>query len=349
MSEVVPFGEVVGDVAEGLVEDEAARRAALSPEEAEDLRALIDVALDLAESSLAPSTRSLYERRWAAVRDWCARKRLAAGPMTEATLVAYVADLARRDPKPALSTVEGYLAAIKWGLARDGHPYPKGVHLERVVQGYARKVGRAPKRQATALRKSHLPMLRAAMDFSRPRDVRDWAMILLDFYGGFRRSELVGIEAKDVSVNGQDGIVVWIPKSKADQEGRGRRVPIPYQKDRDVCPVRAFHAWTRTSEIREGRIFREVRPSGRLEGEGITDQVVADVIRDRALAAGLPGKWSGHSGRRGFVTESAARGKRRTAIARHGGWKPGSTQVEKYAEEGEQFNSDNPARWDDEE
>lgn len=337
MTDVVPVGEVAGDVAEALAERERA------------LLALRDTVLELDESSIAASTRHLYEKRWAAVQAWCESFHVPSGPMSEATLVGYVAHLAQQKPLPAVSTIEGYLAAIKWGLGRDGFDYPKGVRLERVLKGYARKRGRAPERQATALREKHHPLIREAMDFSKPRDVRDWALILLDHYGGFRRSELAGVKVEDVEVDGDQGIVITIWRSKADQEGRSRRVPIPFKKDRDLCPVRAYHAWLRRSGIRTGAIFREVRPNGAVVGEGITDQVVADVIRDRALAAGLPGKWSGHSARRGFVTEATAKNKRATAIARHGGWKPGSAQVPRYAEEVEQWNEENPARWEDEE
>lgn len=58
-----------------------------------------------------------------------------------------------------------------------------------------------------------------------------------------------------------------------------------------------------------------------------------------ALRAGLDAAsaLSGHSLRRGFATETHRQGKNLLRIARHGGWKDGSTTLAGYIEDADQW------------
>ena len=56
------------------------------------------------------------------------------------------------------------------------------------------------------------------MEGTGAKDARDRALLLNGFAGGFRRSELVGIDRGDIETVRQ-GIVVHIRRSKTDQEG----------------------------------------------------------------------------------------------------------------------------------
>jgi integrase len=49
---------------------------------------------------------------------------------------------------------------------------------------------------------------------------RDHALLLLGFAGAFRRSELVGLDVKEVQ---RDGMVLIIGRSKTDQAGGGKK------------------------------------------------------------------------------------------------------------------------------
>ena len=53
------------------------------------------------------------------------------------------------------------------------------------------------------------------------KGIRDKALLLLGFAGGFRRSEFIGLNVEDLSI-GDEGLIVRITKSKTDQTGRGR-------------------------------------------------------------------------------------------------------------------------------
>ena len=52
------------------------------------------------------------------------------------------------------------------------------------------------------------------------RKIRDRAIILIGFSGGFRRSELVNIEYEDVEFV-EEGVKIFVKRSKTDQSGEG--------------------------------------------------------------------------------------------------------------------------------
>ena len=87
--------------------------------------------------------------------------------------------------------------------------------------------------------------------------LRDRALLLVGFAGGFRRSELVALDVEDLEFSGA-GLVVVMRKSKTDQEGRSRRIGVPYGSSDKTCPVRSLQAWLETARISEGAVFRSL-------------------------------------------------------------------------------------------
>ncbi len=73
------------------------------------------------------------------------------------------------------------------------------------------------------------------------RGRRDRALLLLGFAGVFRRSELVALDAGDVTAT-DDGLIVRLRHFKTDQEGSGRTVGNPYESKPETCPIRAVRA-----------------------------------------------------------------------------------------------------------
>lgn len=56
--------------------------------------------------------------------------------------------------------------------------------------------------------------------------IRDRALLLVGYAGGFRRSELARLAMEDASFT-EDGLILNILTSKTDQEGQGRKIGIP--------------------------------------------------------------------------------------------------------------------------
>jgi integrase len=134
--------------------------------------------------------------------------------------------------------------------------------------------------------------------------IRDRALLLLGFAGGFRRSELVNLDNDDVE-HVRQGLVVTIRRSKTDQEGVGRKIGIPHGRTRH-CPVAALDSWLATSGTEWRPIFRSVDRRGHIHAERLSGEAVSLIVKERVAVAGIdPSGFSGHSLRAGFATSAA--------------------------------------------
>ena len=128
------------------------------------------------------------------------------------------------------------------------------------------------------------------------KKLRDKAILLVGFSGGFRRSELVEIEYDDVEFV-SEGVKIFIKRSKTDQSGEGMIKAIPYFENKNFCPVVNLKKWIDYSVIKSGKIFN------------ISDKSVSLIIKKYASLSGLdPNKYGGHSLRSGFATSTAESG-----------------------------------------
>ena len=126
--------------------------------------------------------------------------------------------------------------------------------------------------------------------------IRDKAIILVGFSGGFRRSELVNIDYDDIEFV-SEGVKIFIKRSKTDQSGEGMIKAIPYFENKSFCPVLALKHWIEYSEIKSGKLF------------DISDKSISLIIKKYASLAGLdPKKYGGHSLRSVFATSAAESG-----------------------------------------
>ncbi|MCY4045189.1 MAG: hypothetical protein OXE99_08915 [Cellvibrionales bacterium] len=94
------------------------------------------------------------------------------------------------------------------------------------------------------------------------KKVRNKALLLIGFFGAFRRSELVSITYDNLRFE-PEGVIITLPKLKTDQAGEGIKRAIPYnQFVQDSCPVLALKGWLEANHINSGTIFRGVNPWG---------------------------------------------------------------------------------------
>ncbi len=321
----------------------------------------VESARRFAEHARSENTRRAYASDWNDFRDWCSSRDLSALPATNETVALYVASRAEvgpddenGQPTPGLKpkTLERRLAAINGVHRLSEFAAPasrRDEPLHSVWTGMMRLVGGSVDKVAPALPAD----LRAMIDFL-PRDdgggftlrsKRDRALLLLGFAGALRRSELVGVEASHVQFSA-DGIRLFIPRSKADQEGRGAVLGIRYGNEATTCPVRALQAWMQairqvTGEGVVGPLFRKIDRWDNLGNDALQPLAVASVIKRSAQAAGLePSLYSGHSLRAGFATQAARAGKHERAIMRHTRHKSEKV-LREYIREGALFD-DNP-------
>ena len=224
-------------------------------------------------------------------------------PGTPDHVALYVAHLSQTH-KPA--TIARRLAAVGKVHRVKGYPDPtKSEIVKAALRGVRRTQGIAQQEARPLLKEDLFDLLAATGD--RPKDIRDRALLLVGFAGGFRRSELVGLDVGDVEFVRQ-GMVITLRRSKTDQEGQGRKVGIPLGRGR-WCPVKALEAWLAASGIFQGPVFRVVNRHGHVKTQRLSGEAVSLIIKSHLAKAGHPAEgFSGHSLRAGFATSAAMAG-----------------------------------------
>ncbi|WP_245280103.1 site-specific integrase [Hyphomicrobium sp. 99] len=138
-------------------------------------------------------------------------------------------------------------------------------------------------------------------------DCRDRALLTLGFAGALRRSELVGLDVRDLAAV-SEGLVVTLRRSKTDRLNEGRQLGIPHGHSQH-CPVTALNLWLGRSAIVTGPLFRPINRGGSLSDKRLSGEAVSLIIKQRLAAAGIdPTGYSGHSLRAGFATTAAVAG-----------------------------------------
>ena len=265
-----------------------------------------------AAEARSENTRKAYGSDWAAFEAWTGAQGAKALPASPALVASYLAALADAGRKP--STIGRALVAISQAHKLAGHPSPRaGAMVGETMRGIRNSKGCAPVQKAPVV----VDVLKA-MVATLPGSLlglRDRALLVLGFAGGFRRSELVGLTVADLTFS-DDGIAVRLTRSKTDQAGEGRMVPIPFGSAKGTCPVRTVRAWLDAAGIVEGRVFRAVDKHGHVAAE-LSGKAVGLVVKRRATAAGLEAsRFGGHSLRAGLVTSAAKAGKSEATIAK---------------------------------
>lgn len=144
-------------------------------------------------------------------------------------------------------------------------------------------------------------------------DLRDKAILLVGFFGAFRRSEVVALEIDDLELV-DAGMRITIRGSKTDQTGQGRIIGLPSRTDH-LCTVAAVRACVEQAHIETGPLF----PSRDCK-RPLNARTVARIIKQWVGLFGLEGcQYAGHSLRAGFVTSAVMAGLDPLVIARQTG------------------------------
>ena len=158
-------------------------------------------------------------------------------------------------------------------------------------------------------------------DRNRVRASRNWALILIGFWGALRRSEIAELTIEDLEPT-VEGLTYHISQSKGDPYGKGQTVCIAANPRLELCPVHALAAWLRVAHITSGPIFREVTSHGTIGASAITADAIHRIVKDYVECLGLnPELYGAHSLRRGWATHAYKVGWSLMSIKRHMAWR----------------------------
>ncbi|GGQ11266.1 integrase [Streptosporangium pseudovulgare] len=324
---------------------------------------LSDAAREAILAGVPASTRRAYASDWSAFTAWCARHGRLPLPATAETITEYVTHLtatpsAKTGRPLAPSSIERALAAVRTMHNGADVAPPQTKAARKVLSGYRERLALAKDpaarpRKADAAVPDALRAMLATLDRSALAGKRDAAALLLGYSCAARVSELVALDIADVRET-PEGLLVNIYRRKIK---KFTEVAVPYGRVPATCPVRAVRDLVaamaeagRTAGPllvridRHGRIAPPMTRGGRTIGDPqgrMTAEACGEIVGRIASAAGLDGRWTGHSLRRGFATAARRNGAALERIGRHGGWADGSTALLGYLEEGDRW-TDNP-------
>jgi len=278
----------------------------------------------------ARNTSRAYGVQLRLFRRWCERQGCSdAPPVAPAIVAQWLTE--RADASAGRSTLAVALAAIKFGHRIAGKRFDDAdPELIRALAGARREAVRE-QRQAAPLRPAVLGDVLASLGDGDDLDRRDAAMLAVLYMLALRRSELVEIDYETrgdglaVLRKTDHGLELELLRSKTSQEK-----PAVVGVDRNHNP-RAFAAlerWISHAEIAPGTpLFRRIHPRGgigesRITADGINRAIKSALARyyeamgtDQETARRLAGRYSGHSGRVGFVVAAKEAGAADSDIA----------------------------------
>jgi integrase len=153
------------------------------------------------------------------------------------------------------------------------------------------------------------------------------ALLLIGFAGGFRRSELSAFDLRDVSFT-TEGLVLFVGRSKADQERHGAEVGIEAVPGSALCAVTALRRWLEVRGETAGALFGRLDRGGNLVtgADGrllpVDPATIARVVKRVLTRTGVEaGEFSGHSLRAGMMTAADRLGVTFEQAMEHGRWK----------------------------
>ena len=252
----------------------------------------------LVEASIADNTRRAYLSDLDHFAAWGGTLP-AEPPLVASYLAAHAETL-------SVATLVRRIATISKAHEARGLPNPCQSEIVRATLRGIKRTRGVAQREAKPLLREDLFLVLDAMG-EGVKDARDRALLLIGFAGGFRRSEIVGLDCDDIE-RVRQGLIITLGRSKTDQEGAGRKVGIPFGRTRH-CPVLALDYWIAVSGIEAGTIFRPVDRHGRIAAARLSGEAVSLVVKERVTATGIdPTDFSGHSLRAGFATSAVRAG-----------------------------------------
>ena len=191
---------------------------ALSPVPTAELDRLAD---GLDRNAIAKNTARNYRSDWTCWLAFCEQHQLEPLPADPAHVRRYISHLVeiggRNQTRLKPGTAARHLAAIAAAHRASGLAFDTGDPvLRRTLDGIRRTYG-THQAGAKALRTGDIIEIckRLSLDL---RSVRDKAIILLGFAGGFRRSEIVALNVSDLTFE-QGVLRILLRRSKTDQTG----------------------------------------------------------------------------------------------------------------------------------
>lgn len=274
--------------------------------------------------SRSPNTRRTYESQWKHWLAWCREHGAEPAPADPINVAAYIRwrGQQRKANGQLLSraTIDQIRPAIGSFHKAAGMGDPCS---DARVKAAAAAVKRDPERarpleQVDGLTLEEIRTITEMVELSQrmaarrdatwgerqraERDAFDLALIEVMFSAGLRRSEAAALVWADIADIGEGEATITVRRSKTDQEGHGAVRFLGHKTLTRLMAIRPSDAGPDQS------VF------------GISGSTIASRIKRCAERAGIKGRISGHSCRRGMAEELVAQGASTAEVMHEGRW-----------------------------
>ena len=301
-----------------------------------DIKALHEETLNNLKTSKASNTLRAYRSDFRDFSGFCVKHGFKSMPSDPKIVSLYLTHLSK---KSKISTLRRRLVSIGVVHKLKGH-YLDTKHpvIIENLMGIKRlkgskQIGKKP------ILINHLKQIINVINEQNIEEIvklRNKALILIGFGGGFRRTELISIDYEDLEFV-DEGVKIVLKRSKTDQFGEGMIKGLPYFAKETYCPVTNLKNWLKISKIKTGPVFRRFAKGSALTKNRLTDQSVVLIIKDCLKVAGIANdNFSGHSLRSGFATVAAEAGADERSIMAMTGHKT-TQMVRRYIREANIF------------
>jgi len=163
-------------------------------------------------------------------------------------------------------------------------------------------------------------------NFCEAKVLRDKALLTAWWAGAFRRSEIANLRWDYLDFSEQ-GVVITLPFSKTDQAGKGISKGIHYaRRHPELCATTHLLNWYNFQKNSGSKyVFYRVSRKNKLiwERGPLTTVAIVRILRQYLNLIGVKDsrRFSGHSPRRGFVSDAYKAGVPTREIQEQGGWR----------------------------
>jgi site-specific recombinase XerD len=279
-----------------------------------------DAAAQYRRASRSENTRRAYRAAVARFTGWCAAHGQTALPASPETVAAFLAAEAGRGL--AVNTLRLRHAALRYLHLLAGYPSSTASPIVSATFAGIRRAHRRALGKKTALVVDRLQATLHAIPEMLP-GLRDRALLLVGFAAALRPSEIASLTIEHITRHA-DGIELFLPWRKNDQDARGTRLWLPKGRT-DLCPIAALEAWLAAAAITEGPLFRRIwrlpprLPRGarrkpvadryRIGTRPIDTDSIALIVKNWTGLAGFDAAaFAGHSLRRGAISSGVVQG-----------------------------------------
>ena len=264
------------------------------------------------DGAFSENTLRAYRSDFQQYESWCAAEQQSSLPATADLLAEYIDYMATKNKSATIRRRINSLGTI-FKLSKNPDP-TKEPEVVLALKRMHRKIGRQQK-QATPLTNDILDQMLQKCD-DGTRGLRDQVLLRLGYETMRRRSEICGFTFDDLNEIPRRGPAIRLIKSKTDQEGASRLIPISHGL------VDLIFSWKAHANI-EGAILRSVDRHGNV-GPQLRPGSVGTILNRLLATASLTDhetKFSGHSFRVGAAIDLVESGASLETIMLRGGWR----------------------------